>query len=717
MASVVTSIMQPDENAIKAHLELLFAPLRQDYPAGLIELRYGKDRPSSSAYFNLREEGVNEAVSFAANRSAAGDTIYVGANPRKPTTDPRGSANDTDVEIAAYHFADIDSADALEGLGRKLRALPPYFTLRTGTVPHNRPHLYWLLDEPVRNMTAWTERQRGIAQSLGGDSVINPSRIMRLAGTVNFPAQHKVQRGYRVEIVTIRTEFDDEREAVTPDEIAGAFPYTAVKDAYDFNTAAPQPGQTTLAAMAQQRAGVRPVDYIGAILAGDSWHNNYRDLVAHWISIGWTDAEILLTAPGLTLAGYTVSDTERAVRQYIRSARDKFGVVEPTERSVEETKRVEEAAASFKATPFAWRDEAAIPPRKWLYGRHLLRKFLSVDIAGGGVGKSSLKIGEALAMASNRPVYGKEVFEGPLRVWLYNLEDPSEETERRLHAAAKRFAIKPEDVAGRLFVDSGRDQPCVLAEETKDGVKIAVPMVEAIIAQIKARQIDVLVIDPFVSSHDVSENDNGAIDKVAKQWAKIADICDCSINLVHHVRKQNGAEATADSARGAKALTDAARSVHVFNKMSKDEAEAAGITPEEAGFIFRVQNDKANLAPPEKADWYRMNNTDLANGDQVGVACPWAWPDPFDGVSITHLRAVQTLIGNDEYREDVRAAKWVGKAVAEVLNLNLDDKASRKRVTNILKEWLRNGALEVVEIEDAHRKIRKQIIVGKWAGE
>ncbi|GMM93103.1 hypothetical protein MTsN3n11_14050 [Qipengyuania sp. MTN3-11] len=715
MATVATSIMQPDEDAIKAHLELLFAPLRDVYAGGLIEICHGPSKPDRAAYFTIHKDGVADATAFAAARARAGENVYVGVNPRKPRADSTQRANDEDVGIAIWQFADIDKEESLLGLGKKLRALPPYFTADTGTVPHRRPHLYWLLDEPVRNLAAWTERQRGLAQVLGGDSVINPSRIMRLAGTVNFPPQHKVQRGYRVEVVKLKTEFDDEREPVTPEEVATAYPVSARNEAFDPQTGEVLPaGQTTLSAMARGN-GVRPSDYIGAILSGDSWHNHYRDLVAHWIGVGWTDAEILLTAPGLTLSGYTVADTERAVRQYIKSAREKFGVPEPQDRSVEETKRIEEAASTFSATQFVWRAENAIPPRKWLYGRHLLRKFLSVDIAGGGVGKSSVKIGEALAMTSNRSLYGQDVYEGPLRVWLYNLEDPAEETERRIHATAKRFAIAPDDIADRLFVDSGRDQPCVLAEDTKDGAKIIVPIVDAIIAQIKERNIDVLVIDPFVSSHNVSENDNGAIDKVSKQWAKIADICNCSINLVHHVRKQNGTEANVDSARGAKSLTDAARSVRVYNKMSKEEAESAGITPEEAAFIFRVQNDKANLSPPEKAEWYRMNNTDLANGDQVGVACPWAWPDPFDGVSITHLRAVQTLIGQGDYREDVRAKAWAGNAIAEVLNLNIDEKSDRKRATQILKEWIKNGSLEVVETEDKHRKIRKQVIVGKWA--
>jgi RecA-family ATPase len=230
--------------------------------------------------------------------------------------------------------------------------------------------------------------------------------------------------------------------------------------------------------------------------------------------------------------------------------------------------------APIVATPFAWRAEADIPRRMWLYGRHLLRRFVSVDVAAGGTGKSSVKIGEALAMASGRNLYDAEVHDGPLNVWLYNLEDPAEESERRIHATAKWFKIAPQDVDGRMFVDSGRDQRCVIATETEYGARIAQPVYEQIKAQIIERKIDVLIIDPFVSSHEVSENDNRAIDAVVKAWGRLADECNCSINLVHHVRKGNGTETNADSARGAKSLVDAARSVVVFNRMSPDEASA-----------------------------------------------------------------------------------------------------------------------------------------------
>lgn len=368
------------------------------------------------------------------------------------------------------------------------------------------------------------------------------------------------------------------------------------------------------------------------------------------------------------------------------------------------------------ATPFTWRAEADIPPRRWLYGKHLLRKFVSVDVAAGGIGKSSVKIGEALAMASDRPFYNREIHGGPLTVWFYNLEDPFEETERRLHATAKWFRIQPEQVDGRLYIDSGRKQRCVIAFESPHGSTIAVPVVEQIKAEIKAKNIDVLIIDPFVSSHEVNENDNRAIDAVAKQWGQIADECDCSINLVHHVRKGNGAETNAESARGAKALTDAARSVIVYNRMTEDEAGLAGVPQDQRGFYFRTQNDKANLAPPEKAEWYRMNNVDLDNGDKVGVACPWEWPELFEGVTTAKAQAVQRAIADGQYRKDPRSEQWIGHLVAQVIGL--DAKNDRKRLSAIIKEWVKNGVLvEAERFDEVQRKPRVFVEVGKWISE
>jgi hypothetical protein len=169
------------------------------------------------------------------------------------------------------------------------------------------------------------------------------------------------------------------------------------------------------------------------------------------------------------------------------------------------------------AKPFVLRPTNEIPPREWLYGRHLIRKFLSTTFAPGAGGKTSLILAEALSMVTGRDLLkvGKMLTTG-LRVWVWNGEDPKIEIERRLAAICKHYGITTEQLAGRLYVNSGRDTDLKIAMQDRNGTRIAKPDVEQIIAQMLARKIDVLVIDPAVSFHSVPENDNTAIDAFAK---------------------------------------------------------------------------------------------------------------------------------------------------------------------------------------------------------
>lgn len=363
-------------------------------------------------------------------------------------------------------------------------------------------------------------------------------------------------------------------------------------------------------------------------------------------------------------------------------------------------------------TAFVWRDPSTIPPRPWLYGRHLIRKQVSVTVAPGGVGKSSLTICEALAMASGRELLGDWTAEG-LKVWIYNLEDTRDELERRIIAAMEHHAVAPEEVNGRLYVDTGRERALSTAIQTRDGIQIIKPEMEALAQEIAAREIDVLVIDPFVSSHQVSENDNGAIDLVAKEWARLADQCNCAIELVHHTRKTNGEEATTESARGATALLGAARSGRVLNKMSNELKAEAGVQDDPATY-FAITRDKANLAPVGKREWRRMASVHLTNGDSVGVAEVWQWPDTFDGVTVKDLLAVQHAIDGKHPRySDQAGDDWAGCIVADVLGM--DATADRKRVKRIIETWIKNGALVKVKVRGDDRKERPCLEVGEWA--
>jgi hypothetical protein len=377
------------------------------------------------------------------------------------------------------------------------------------------------------------------------------------------------------------------------------------------------------------------------------------------------------------------------------------------------------APGIIRATPYNWVVPAALPQREWLYGRHFIRRFISADIAPGGLGKSSLVIAETIAMVSGKPLLGDQPA-GKLRVWLVNLEDPLDELNRRIAATALHYGITPDDIGDRLFVDSGRDAAMVIATDSRDGVKIAVPVVDAIRSEIVEKRIDVMLVDPFVASHAVPENDNAKVATVARQWATIAEETGCAIGLVHHARKPGpGQSLGVDDARGASALVNAVRSVRVLNQMTEKEGENAGIG-DNARSYFSVSNGKANLAPPsEKATWRKFVSVALGNGpptnpdgDWIGVVEAWHWPNAFDNVSVADLKEVQKRIAEGEWRADQRAKNWAGNLVAQVLGFDLSAREARASVKTLLKTWVQTDALREVTRLDAERHSRTFIEVG-----
>jgi hypothetical protein len=337
-----------------------------------------------------------------------------------------------------------------------------------------------------------------------------------------------------------------------------------------------------------------------------------------------------------------------------------------------------------------------------------------------GVGKSSLTIVEVLAMASGRELLHEKPHQR-CRVWLWNGEDPVDELQRRITATALHYKIPATELDGWLFVDSGRQTPIIIAQGHRDGLTIAEPVSKALVETIQANDIDVLIIDPFVSCHAVSENDNNAIDAVAKTYARIADETGSAIHLVHHSRKTGGEDVDVEHSRGASALLGAVRSARTLNTMTLDEAAKAGV--EDRHRYVRIGDGKANLAPrSDAATWVKMESVYLGNGsgiadpgDSVGVFAKWHWPNVMDGITADKLVAVQAAVAGGRWRENVQAVDWVGKAVAEVLGLDVSEKKDKTRVKGIVRNLIAAGALVVVTGKDRNGDDRPFVEVGKPA--
>ena len=373
-------------------------------------------------------------------------------------------------------------------------------------------------------------------------------------------------------------------------------------------------------------------------------------------------------------------------------------------------------------TPYSWTDPATIPRRDWLYGRHLIRRYVSTTISPGGLGKSSMVLVEALAMVSGQSLIGEGIHQKePLRVWYWNGEDPNDESTRRIQAAAIHHNLRPDDIGDRLFVDSGREMRIRLAQMIRGAVEIDETLFEEIEAGLIARNIDVWQLDPFISTHQVSENDNGAIDAIVKRLGIVAERAKVAIELVHHVRKPGGgntAQTDVNDARGASALIGGVRSARVLNVMGEDIADLVGIEHSERYSYFSVTNGKSNLAPrSDKGQWRRIVSVELGNdgptqgtGDHVGVVTEYKMPDQMSAIPPNAVDIAQDVASrHPEARYDKRSGDWFGHLVGPALGVSSMDKGGASTLAKIIDTWIKSGVLIKRMAQDQNRKMREFI--------
>lgn len=183
--------LAPNNADMRKHLDFLFGDCRE-FDDGQVEVAVcmlkGDQKVWQSQLFTL--DRLQDAVTYAAQQNAAGHNIYVGAALRDPDAAPFGRASDRDHYATTAIYADLDTAEASAAAVARTKALPPDFVVCTGNHPHTRLQPYWRLAEPVTDQEQHRALCGGLADSLSGDrAVTNPSRIMRLAGSVAWPTK------------------------------------------------------------------------------------------------------------------------------------------------------------------------------------------------------------------------------------------------------------------------------------------------------------------------------------------------------------------------------------------------------------------------------------------------------------------------------------------------------------------------------------------------
>ena len=187
--------MSHDREMIANYLVAITAPWINHPSNQWLELRcFAENRTPNIARF--RNSDLSQAIAHAGAMNEQGLNVYACVHPVEHIHGPSSkAASDKDIRQAHFVFADCDEPGIAEQIPK---VAPPYdFRLVTGTVPYLRCHYYWQLEQPINDLGEWQTLQKNLALGYGTDpAVCNPSRLMRVGGTISYPNHKKQDRGY-----------------------------------------------------------------------------------------------------------------------------------------------------------------------------------------------------------------------------------------------------------------------------------------------------------------------------------------------------------------------------------------------------------------------------------------------------------------------------------------------------------------------------------------
>jgi hypothetical protein len=710
----VIAMLEPDRDQIEIFVDALF---RHAGAEGFVSLRAFFEDDSAKPF---RITPVSRAGDFKFLIDAVEDDARRAANDPKSvvfcppiavfSTKDRAREQDILAGLALSVECDERPLEAVAKLEKLLG--PPTLIVRSGgkwTDPatgqaHDKLHLHWRLALPARGTElARLKQARDIAARIvGGDPSNKPvCHPIRWAGS-----WHRKAEPILCQSETINPDCEIDLDAALAALIAAA---PAAQSKPKANGQGP--GEESGPASDWG-------ELVQGIVTGSNYHGAIVALAAKMKTAGMSDGAAVNMLRALMESSTSPHDGRWATRyadigRAVDTANERYGATE----SPEPTKPLLHA---YAPRPFA-----QIPRREWLHAGHYIRQQVVMTVAPGGYGKTTLLIANVLEMCTGLGLIGPAPPNGALLVAYWNAEDPEPEVERRLAAACLRHGIDPEMLRGRLFLGSKITGRRRLASLDKTGNVVFDDGILAEVTQFIAdNHIDCALFDPLIAFHRVPEGNNNAMEEVIKHaFEPIALAANCCVELSQHTRKtvagQQG-EISVDDSRGAGAITNAARSVRILNRMTAQEAELPKIEPEERRHYLRVNRDKTNLAPPGKATWIHLASIELPNGDgdrpgdHVQAAEPWDYPQPFDNVTTNDMHWMRESVRNGNYRREPRSPDWVGLPLLKHLKLDSDDRGDRKKVSAILKTWFDNGVLATEEREDEHRHKKDFVIPGPW---
>lgn len=595
MGEVIIAPVNADIEAAKAHLYALFKPFADMSYEGKIEIRCIHPFNQVTTPMNFHISEIDQAADYAVGMNNEYN-VYVGVNPRRKET--KGAGKTADVEISYFHFVDADDAAAVEKL--KEAPLKPNFVIETGTRPYQRVHAYWRLEDPSRNLQQWQKQQEALADFFGGDRVIDPPRIMRLAGTVNHPSQKKQERGYtkeRVRYIPKETRPPVEAEELRRVYIPANLPETNPETGFEIDTGRVGRADAQIQQMLQetQQAG--------------QWHTNMLRVVATLVGRNYSDFLIGAVCAPFCDGGSADPD----LLELIKTARQKWQMPDPGEAA-------EVAEETVVKSPFEikWSGDIAIRTETFDFVEDLLTDGgMSVLYGDSNTGKTFFASDLAFHVAQGKEWRGRAVEQGGV---VFLALEGARGIDNRIVAYRKEHKVFQPLPFGRIATTID------LCNSEEDASRLIMAIEDAIV-QIRA-PIRLVVVDTLSRAlNGGNENAPDSMGALVNNCDRIRHATGAHVMLVHHTGKNQAAGARGHS------LLRAATDTEIEVVADRDaQISAAKVTKQrdmevDGEFAFKLktvelgQNDRgkvitscvveatdASVAPP----WKPTGNTLLA---------------------------------------------------------------------------------------------------------
>ncbi|MFZ1546389.1 MAG: AAA family ATPase [Candidatus Nitrotoga sp.] len=301
------------------------------------------------------------------------------------------------------------------------------------------------------------------------------------------------------------------------------------------------------------------------------------------------------------------------------------------------------AAMQAKTPDFAAPEPISAP--EWSNARstpdcivqNLLFADVAVFIAAGGMGKTTLKLFEAIHIALGLPLYGLTIFK-PGAVLIITAEDSREMLVARLREIAKAMELNDSQIAivmqrVRISDVSGNG---FKVTEVRGDVVIPSTGIYSIIEACKTISPVLIVIDPAVSFGVGESRVNDAEQGLIEAARKLRRALNCCIQYIHHSGKQNARDKAVDqyAGRGGSAFADGARMVHVLQSLTPDEwrnETGAELSAGESG--LRLARPKMSYCAPQadiliRRNGYRFDHVEritTSNQAKLDIAANQVW--------------------------------------------------------------------------------------------